>query len=68
MSAPAVAGPDSIQSSPEGENQMDQQQEIAQLAYSLWQQRGCPEGSASQDWIEAEERLRNPLHSIVTAS
>jgi hypothetical protein len=32
---------------------------IAQLAYILWQQRGCPDGSAEKDWFEAEQRLRN---------
>jgi hypothetical protein len=30
-------------------------QDIANLAYSLWQQRGCPEGSPEQDWLEAEK-------------
>jgi len=33
------------------------QQDIAKLAYALWQQRGCPEGSAEYDWIEAEREL-----------
>lgn len=37
---------------------MDQKQEvIAQLAYQLWEQRGCPQGSANADWYEAERRL-----------
>jgi hypothetical protein len=31
---------------------------IAQRAYELWQQRGCPEGSAEQDWLEACDELR----------
>jgi hypothetical protein len=31
----------------------------SELAYSLWQQRGCPEGSADEDWLEAEKQLRN---------
>jgi Protein of unknown function (DUF2934) len=34
------------------------QNDIAQLAYALWQQRGCPEGSAESDWLEAEEKVR----------
>jgi hypothetical protein len=34
------------------------QNEIAQLAYALWQQRGCPEGSAESDWLEAEQKVR----------
>jgi len=31
--------------------------QIASLAYSLWQQRGCPEGSPEADWLRAEEEL-----------
>ena len=33
--------------------------EIAQLAYSLWQSRGCPEGSPDEDWFRAEAELRS---------
>ena len=33
------------------------QEEIARLAYTLWQQRGCPIGSAEFDWFAAEEKL-----------
>jgi hypothetical protein len=34
-------------------------QEIETLAYALWQERGEPlDGSAEQDWIEAERMLR----------
>jgi hypothetical protein len=32
-------------------------EEIAQLAYQLWVARGCPDGSADQDWLEAERQL-----------
>ena len=28
-------------------------EDIARLAYSLWQQRGCPAGSAETDWLTA---------------
>lgn len=31
---------------------------IAVLAYQLWQQRGCPEGSGEEDWARAEALLR----------
>lgn len=31
---------------------------IAVLAYRLWQQRGCPEGSGEWDWLQAEAILR----------
>ena len=39
--------------------------EISELAYSLWQDRGCPEGSPEADWfqrctncVRAQARLR----------
>ncbi|MGI8960240.1 MAG: DUF2934 domain-containing protein [Bryobacteraceae bacterium] len=32
-------------------------EDIAKLAYALWQQRGCPSGSAEFDWFAAEEKL-----------
>jgi Protein of unknown function (DUF2934) len=33
-------------------------EQIAELAYFLWQDRGCPEGSAEEDWFNAERALR----------
>ena len=32
--------------------------EIARMAYSLWEARGCQGGSAEEDWIRAEQELR----------
>jgi Protein of unknown function (DUF2934) len=32
--------------------------EIASLAYELWQARGCPYGSPEEDWLRAENELR----------
>ena len=32
---------------------------IGELAYRLWQARGCPEGSAEQDWLDAEKQLQS---------
>lgn len=34
------------------------QAEIAALAHALWEERGCPQGSAEQDWFDAAEKLR----------
>jgi hypothetical protein len=31
---------------------------VGELAYQLWQARGCPEGTAEQDWLDAERQLR----------
>lgn len=33
-------------------------EEIARLAYSLWEARGCQGGSPDEDWIRAEQELR----------
>ena len=35
--------------------------EIAIVAYRLWLERGCPIGSAQQDWLRAEALLKNAL-------
>ena len=32
--------------------------EIAELAYTLWQERGCPDGSPTEDWFRAEDILQ----------
>jgi hypothetical protein len=31
---------------------------IGELAYRLWQARGCPDGTADQDWLQAERQLK----------
>jgi hypothetical protein len=31
---------------------------VRALAFELWRQRGCPEGSPDIDWQRAEELLR----------
>jgi hypothetical protein len=40
--------------------------DIAALAYELWQQRGCPEGSPEQDWYEAERKIQSQTESQAT--
>jgi hypothetical protein len=34
-------------------------QEIAARAHAIWQSKGCPEGSADEDWFRAAEELRS---------
>ncbi len=67
MSAPKIAVPGSVQRDTETQRKMQSQwqQDIANLAYSLWQQRGCPQGSSEQDWIEAERKLQNEQTILV---
>lgn len=33
--------------------------DIAAVAYELWQARGCPDGSPEEDWFHAAEKLRS---------
>jgi hypothetical protein len=32
-------------------------EQIAALAYALWQARGCPVGTADEDWLRAEREI-----------
>ena len=39
-------------------------EDIATLAHTLWQARGCPEGSPEEDWFHAVQKLRDrPISS-----
>ena len=35
----------------------ERREEIQRRAYSLWQQRGCPQGSSECDWLLAEKEF-----------
>lgn len=37
--------------------------EIATVAFQLWLERGCPDGSDQEDWFRAEAMLKNALIS-----
>lgn len=37
------------------------QEAIARLAYSYWEERGCPNDSPDEDWFQAVAELRNLL-------
>ena len=39
--------------------------EIALLAYSYWEERGCQGGSAEDDWLRAEQVILNRYGSAV---
>jgi Protein of unknown function (DUF2934) len=34
-------------------------EEVARRAYAIWEARGRGDGSAEQDWLEAEQQLRD---------
>ena len=42
------------------ENLEPTQEEIARLAYELWEARGCGHGRDQEDWLEAEQLLGRP--------
>ena len=42
-----------------GDGWVPSHQEIAELAYSYWEARGCQGGSASEDWLRAERELKD---------
>ena len=44
------------------------QDEVAALAYKLWQERGCPIGSDQEDWFRAENEVQNRKVSVASAA
>ncbi|HET8546979.1 MAG TPA: DUF2934 domain-containing protein [Bryobacteraceae bacterium] len=34
-------------------------EEIERLAYCYWERRGCPDDGGEEDWLRAEDDLRN---------
>ena len=48
--APAAKSPASISKDPTAE-------QIANLAYAIWEARGCQGGSPEADWLAAEQQL-----------
>lgn len=49
-----TANPVTITASP---HQSVDSEEVARLAYTHWQIRGCPDGSPEDDWLRAEQDL-----------
>jgi len=44
------------------------QEEIAALAFSYWEARGCQGGSPEEDWLRAEQQLRSGLSRTSAAT
>jgi Protein of unknown function (DUF2934) len=55
VAEPATATDPSAETAP---GSVPEPEQIAHLAYSYWQARGCPTGSAEEDWLRAEAELR----------
>jgi len=54
------AGGETMHNPTDGRPGMDPNRDrIAEAAYQIWQEQGCPEGVAEQNWIEAERRVND---------
>jgi len=42
----------------------DRTHEIANLAYRLWLERGCPDGTPEEDWFRAEQQIQTGSSTI----
>jgi len=58
-----VVNMDSSSESTEHSSMSSSEQDVAVLAYHLWQARGCPEGSPEVDWYMAKEQLEESISS-----
>ena len=56
------------QQDPSGGSSPSTTEQIAALAYHLWESRACPDGSAEMDWYQAEEELQSVSSSGGRAS
>jgi hypothetical protein len=58
--APALTKDNEAQAagSPLPHSDASEHEEIARLAYSYWEARGCTGGSAEEDWLRAEREYR----------
>lgn len=45
-------------------NVNNNEDQIEQLAYRFWEQRGRPQGSPDEDWFRAKKRLLRQSQSI----
>jgi hypothetical protein len=45
--------------------QMSMHEQIASLAYALWEQRDRSQGSAEEDWKQAERELRHRAKGVL---
>lgn len=57
--AAAAMAPETVRES-DTSGSLIQHEEIARLAYSYWEARGCPHGSPGEDWFRAEKDLQKP--------
>ena len=39
---------------------------VSERAYEIWMERGCPEGTAEEDWYAAEREIEGPTVTAET--
>jgi len=61
----SVETPAALQTAPVTTPYEPSTEEIATLAYSYWEARGCQGGSPEEDWVRAEQELRNRVSTPV---
>jgi len=59
VSAPSEPQPAAVLETPTPAVQISGQDEIAKLAFSYWEARGCQGGSPEEDWARAEQEVRS---------
>jgi hypothetical protein len=47
---------------------LDTRFQIAERAYLIWEQKGCPEGKALENWLQAEAELSTGTTSELSSS
>jgi hypothetical protein len=57
----AVQRRDTVNRARELELENQHHEAIENLAHRLWLDRGCPDGSADIDWLQAEQKLMQRL-------
>ena len=61
----SVETPAALQNTPVTTPYEPSTEEIATLAYSYWEARGCQGGCPEEDWVHAEQELRARVSSPV---
>jgi hypothetical protein len=66
--ATSSEAPDNVSSAVQGAAEVyslgrPAEQDVAELAYRRWVDRGCPQGSPEEDWFEAERDLLSQSRS-----
>ncbi len=59
MATQTTEQPELIHDSPQPHLPESELDLIAERAYQLWRDRGCPDGPPETDWLRAEEEMKH---------